>query len=423
MRYLFVFITLFMSFNSIAQSKKEQIAILTNRLDSVQQKFDLNISLLSKKVKNLNLENIALNEELEKAQNQLQVESEIIIEKEKSIRTLNQQNLALIKESERIKNAIKDIKLMQSKLLILDSEVNSMNRYELSETNAYYQEEFNDLGPIDTIRLAATMEPLTGTIHYTHKGQKRLEYQIKNGHKHGDIKTWHYNGMLAYQAKYIEGKSIGLFQDYWPNGQLRSTGIYSEHGCPIDTVKGWWEDGALSEIEIYSNCRRLIWNSWHRNGNKSRECIFIPEEGDMKDENGLFKQYFKNGQLRYEVKVEGNKEIYNKEWDLEDYNVVEFPDVEAQFPGGRTAMMKWINDNINYPQKSIEKNEQGRVFLSFIVERNGAISNVAIERGISPDLDKEAKRIISIMPKWTAGEASGRKVRARGRLPINFQLH
>ena len=117
MRYLFVFITLFMSFNSIAQSKKEQIAILTNRLDSVQQKFDLNISLLSKKVKNLNLENIALNEELEKAQNQLQVESEIIIEKEKSIRTLNQQNLALIKESERIKNAIKDIKLMQSKYL------------------------------------------------------------------------------------------------------------------------------------------------------------------------------------------------------------------------------------------------------------------------------------------------------------------
>jgi protein TonB len=103
--------------------------------------------------------------------------------------------------------------------------------------------------------------------------------------------------------------------------------------------------------------------------------------------------------------------------------IVEFPDVEAAFPGGPAAMMKWINDNVDYPQTSIEMNEQGRVFLSFVVEKDGRISNVAIERGVSPDLDKEAKRVVRKMPKWTAGEASGRKVRARCRLPINFQLN
>ena len=82
-----------------------------------------------------------------------------------------------------------------------------------------------------------------------------------------------------------------------------------------------------------------------------------------------------------------------------------------------------INENVDYPQTSIEMNEQCRVFLSFVVEKDGSISNVAIERGVSPDLDREAKRVVRKMPKWNAGEASGRKVRARCRLPINFQLN
>ena len=103
--------------------------------------------------------------------------------------------------------------------------------------------------------------------------------------------------------------------------------------------------------------------------------------------------------------------------------IVEFPDVEAGFPGRPAAMMKWINDNVKYPQTSIEMNEQGRVFLSFVVEKDGSITNVKVERGISIDLDREAKRVVRKMPKWIPGESSGRAVRARCRLPINFQLH
>jgi TonB family protein len=122
--------------------------------------------------------------------------------------------------------------------------------------------------------------------------------------------------------------------------------------------------------------------------------------------------------------------------------IVDFPDVEASFPCvefyrydslgtivsqnqlcGSSAMMKWISKNVNYPQTSIEMNEQGRVFLSFVVEKDGSLSNIAIERGVSLDLDREAKRVVRKMPNWIPGEASGRKVRARCRLPINFQLN
>ena len=103
--------------------------------------------------------------------------------------------------------------------------------------------------------------------------------------------------------------------------------------------------------------------------------------------------------------------------------IVEFPDVEASFPGGPVELMKWIKNNVEYPQTSIEMNEQGRVFLSFIVERDGSITNVKVERGISADIDREAKRVVRKMPKWIPGESAGRAVRARCRMPINFILH
>ena len=102
--------------------------------------------------------------------------------------------------------------------------------------------------------------------------------------------------------------------------------------------------------------------------------------------------------------------------------IIEFPDVEAEFIGGAQEMMIYINQNIQYPITSIEMNEQGKVYLSFVVEPDGTISNVAIERGVSKDIDNEAKRIVRSMPKWLPGEGKGKKVRTRCRLPINFQL-
>lgn len=103
--------------------------------------------------------------------------------------------------------------------------------------------------------------------------------------------------------------------------------------------------------------------------------------------------------------------------------IIDFPDVEAQFPGGAASLQKWIANNVNYPQTAIEMNEQGRVYLSFVVEEDGSISNVAIVKGVSSDLDKEAKRLVRSMPKWTPGEAKGEKARTRCQIPINFTLN
>lgn len=103
--------------------------------------------------------------------------------------------------------------------------------------------------------------------------------------------------------------------------------------------------------------------------------------------------------------------------------IIEFPDVEAGFPGGAAALNAYIQSNIQYPETSIDMDEQGKVYLSFVVGADGSISQVKVERGVSPDLDREAKRVVRSMPNWIPGEAGGKKVPTRCRLPIVFTLN
>ncbi len=103
-------------------------------------------------------------------------------------------------------------------------------------------------------------------------------------------------------------------------------------------------------------------------------------------------------------------------------SIIDFPDVEASFKGGSKAFQNYMVKNIRYPQLCIDQRIQGRVFISFVVEKNGAISNVIVDKGAHPLLNEEAIRLVKGMPKWKPGKANGKKVRTRCRLPINFIL-
>ena len=103
--------------------------------------------------------------------------------------------------------------------------------------------------------------------------------------------------------------------------------------------------------------------------------------------------------------------------------IVDFPDVEATFPGGAAAMKMWIQKNVQYPEISRELGDQGRVYVTFVVEPDGSITGIDVMRGgVTDELNREAKRLVRNMPKWDAGEVKGAKVRARCRLPITFTL-
>lgn len=93
-----------------------------------------------------------------------------------------------------------------------------------------------------------------------------------------------------------------------------------------------------------------------------------------------------------------------------------------EFPGGEAALMEYLKKSLQYPQECAENDIQGRVTLSFIIETDGSISSIEEIKSPNPLLTAEAKRIISIMPKWEPGSQRGHKVRVKYVLPITFRL-
>lgn len=92
------------------------------------------------------------------------------------------------------------------------------------------------------------------------------------------------------------------------------------------------------------------------------------------------------------------------------------------FPGGLKALMTYLSKNIHYPEKTRKQGIQGTVFVHFVINQNGSISNVKVLKGVSPECDAEAVRAVEHMPKWIPGEQKGRKVRVAFNLPIKFSL-
>lgn len=112
-----------------------------------------------------------------------------------------------------------------------------------------------------------------------------------------------------------------------------------------------------------------------------------------------------------------------KEDDKDTSSIVyDYPDKNAEFVGGVAAMKSFLNEEIIYPEIAIEMGDQGKVFVEFIVEKDGALTCVKILRGVSREIDRETKRVVRAMPSWFPSERGGEPVRTRARIPISYRL-
>jgi periplasmic protein TonB len=95
---------------------------------------------------------------------------------------------------------------------------------------------------------------------------------------------------------------------------------------------------------------------------------------------------------------------------------------QPEFPGGTSEMYKYLGKNIRYPSAASRANVSGKVFMTFVVNTDGSITDVSVLKGLGFGCDEEAMRVVKGMPKWKPGKQSGRAVRVKYNLPINFQL-
>lgn len=91
-----------------------------------------------------------------------------------------------------------------------------------------------------------------------------------------------------------------------------------------------------------------------------------------------------------------------------------------KFPGGMAAFYKFLGENIKYPEQAKKENIQGTVFVSFVIEKDGSVSNVKTVRGLGAGTDQEAERVLGLSPNWVAGTLDGKPVRVKYNIPIKF---
>lgn len=97
-------------------------------------------------------------------------------------------------------------------------------------------------------------------------------------------------------------------------------------------------------------------------------------------------------------------------------------EIMPEFPGGQEALFRYLSTSVKYPDVAIDSGIQGMVYVQFVVMTNGTISAARILRGVSPEIDAEALRVVNAMPAWKPGEQRGKKVRVQYNLPLRFTI-
>lgn len=121
-----------------------------------------------------------------------------------------------------------------------------------------------------------------------------------------------------------------------------------------------------------------------------------------------------------DIKNIENVVVEEPEREEEVFQVVE---KMPEFPGGSAELMKWLNKTLKYPSIAQDNGIQGRVIVQFVVNKDGSIVDPVVVKSVDPYLDKEALRVVKLMPNWSPGEQRGKAVRVKFTLPVTFRLN
>ena len=228
------------------------------------------------------------------------------------------------------------------------------------------------------------------------------------------------NTKVAAQEKNAENKPItvemGAFELYSDDGfpiQLKDTVIYNEDGSYVKCVTSDAFDPISGEprkkmtITTHNADGTLADNMnlhWEVDGDVTR---YIAEPFSITSGESLL------------ILAEGLSELGDAADADTVYNVVE---QMPEFPGKEKAMMEFVTNNIHYPEEAKDNGIEGRVFVEFVVEKDGSVNEVKVLRGIGHGCDEEAVRVVKAMPKWKPGMQKGKPVRVHYQMPFFFKL-
>lgn len=160
------------------------------------------------------------------------------------------------------------------------------------------------------------------------------------------------------------------------------------------------------------------YTDWYENGQ-----VFKNEEYVYGKREGISIMYWKNGILKRKENYVDGKFVNGNCYDSIGNEITFFQyEIMPKFPGGESALLEFISRNLRYPVEMQMQAIQGKVILRFVVSSTGNVTNIQVLRGIAPQLDQEAIRVINALPKWIPGMQDGVNVPVFYTLPITFKL-
>lgn len=149
----------------------------------------------------------------------------------------------------------------------------------------------------------------------------------------------------------------------------------------------------------------------------SQELIIVDDDVEIEEE------FMIDTEATVFTEVQEFTPIIVEEEEVEEEQIFTIVEDQPSFPGGDAALMQYLTNNLRYPTMAREAGIQGTVFVTFVVERDGSITDVRVLRGVGGGLDEEAVRVVRNMPRWTPGRQRGQAVRVQFNLPIRFVLN
>jgi TonB family protein len=311
-----------------------------------------------------------------------------------------------------------------------------------------------------------------GTFRTYSNGKVISSAEYVNGKKQGVCISSDIYGRKIKEDHYRNNQIDSSFT-FYSNGKRSSARYYKRYGG----IAGMEEYSTYSEYDSLGNC--LITGSWHFEAKIDEWATFYP--GGKKRSvyhfkggvlSGPYRKWYANGKpmmeaemlkgeisgeakvwsakgilLRkgtkeYQEIVEGNlpdetfvlisngaqpDKYYNTDrthvLDHDPDEIIDPVQEMAVFPGGNDSITPWINRHVRYPKEYLNAPKEGTVFVQFIVEVNGSVSNVEVLKGVpgAPLMDQEAIRVVQSMPKWKPGMEDGKSVRSKMRVAVRFR--
>ena len=214
---------------------------------------------------------------------------------------------------------------------------------------------------------------------------------------------------------------MGQFELYDDTGtplQLKDTIIYNEDGSYVK-----WETSDALSPNTGEPCKKMTITSYNADGTFTNNMAIteVEKRGDTMVYS-IDPFYISNEKLDRIKNLMDEYPDAIKVTRIDNDSIYQTVDEMPEFPGGEKALMDYVSNNVKYPQKAKDKNIAGRVFVGFVVEKDGSVSNVKVLRAIGGGCDEEAVRVIKGMPKWKPGKQKGEFVRVSYQIPIMFKL-